>query len=653
MTSDRADWVGKTVGEGRFQILRKLGEGGMGFVYQAHDGVLETDVVIKVPRRSMLDDPEFKARFARENRALVKLQHPHIVSILFVGEAEGLPYAVMQYLPGGDLKDRQTAAGRGRIVPLPPADLATWLPGIAKALDFIHAQGFIHRDVKPANILFDGHGNVYLSDFGVAKVISEKQTRQGTSLTGTGMVLGTPEYMAPELIMGESFDGKVDQYALAISVYEVLCGKTPFEGTKSESILVKQVTEAVPPLKAVNPSISQGLCDRVMRGLSKDAGSRYATCSEFADAILDALKRGPATSRIAAPLVDEGIVEPVLLEPSPPKGRETAKVGALKTAVHQSIAPPATAAEAAASATATGSAWGSLLALWVGLALVFGGFISALAMMGTRQTNEDEAERKLTDEEKMLAVPLAAPHPDRDYTNSLGMKMISIGPGRFLGSSGAADWKKWDKLVEPFWIADGEVSVAQYFAFVNDQAGDKTAYYPEWLKSDNPAFVDGESSAYHQSAQPIYQNGMSITGITYAQMQKFCEWLSGRPGEIMQYRLPTREEWVCAYRAGTETTYYWGDNFQLGQLNTAFGSKRPLTLEATHTLPTNPWRLYHIAGNVAEVLAGGEHAAGGHWKTTQAEHHSGQAVFPVTNELWLYGFRVVAMPKASKTNRDE
>ncbi len=317
MSSDRADWVGKTIGEGRFRILRKLGEGGMGFVYQAHDAVLETDVVIKVPRRSMLDDPEFKARFARENRALVRLQHPHIVSILFVGEADGLPYACMQYLPGGDLKDRQTAAGRGRIVPLPPEDLATWLPGIAKALDFIHAQGFIHRDVKPANILFDGHGNVYLSDFGVAKVISEKQTRPGTSLTGTGMVLGTPEYMAPELIMGESFDGKVDQYALAISVYEVLSGRTPFEGTKSESILVKQVTEAVPPLRTANSRISQVLSDKVMLGLTKDPRGRYPNCTEFADAILDALKRGPATSAtIGPPVLEEDIVEPVLLEPA-------------------------------------------------------------------------------------------------------------------------------------------------------------------------------------------------------------------------------------------------------------------------------------------------------------------------------------------------
>lgn len=650
MTSDRADWVGKTIGDGRFRILRKLGEGGMGFVYQAHDGVLETDVVIKVPRPSMLDDPEFKARFARENRALVKLQHPNVVSILFVGEADGLPYAVMQYLPGGDLKDRQTAAGRGQVAALPPSDLATWLPGIAKALDFIHAQGFIHRDVKPANILFDGHGNVYLSDFGVAKVISEKQTRAGTSLTGTGMVLGTPEYMAPELIMGESFDGKIDQYALAISVYEVLCGRTPFEGTKSESILVKQVTEAVPPLKSVNPSISQGLNDRVMRGLVKDPKGRYATCEEFSNAVLESLKRGQGTAKIAMPLIEDGIVEPVLLDPGPPRVRETAKVGQLKTAVHQSVSLPATLEQAVAPAIKTRSAMGSMLALWLGLGLVFGGFLSALAMMSAGPKATATVNRRLTEEEKLLAVPLAAAHPNRDYTNSLGMKMISIGPGRFLGNSGATDWQKWDKLTEPFWIAEDEVSVAQYFAFINDQPGDKSADYPEWLQADQPAFVDGEASPYHQSAAPVYQNGLPITGVTFSQMQKFCEWLSNEPGETMQYRLPTREEWICAYRAGTESAFYWGESFQPGQCNTAFGSQRPLTLEATHTLPPNPWGLYHVAGNVAEVLSDGQHAAGGHWKTAQAAHHSALAIFPLSGELWHDGFRIVATPN---TNREE
>jgi formylglycine-generating enzyme required for sulfatase activity len=277
---------------------------------------------------------------------------------------------------------------------------------------------------------------------------------------------------------------------------------------------------------------------------------------------------------------------------------------------------------------------------------MFGGFLTALAVLRAGQDDAAEVQRTLTDEEKILAVPLATAQPERDYTNSLGMKMLCIAPGRFSGTNPlATDWKKWDKVVEPYWMAETEVSVSQYFAFVSDQPGDKSATAPEWLHADKPTFVDREGSPYHQVAAPIYQNGMPITGITHAQMQKFCDWLSARPGEIMRYRLPTREEWVCAYRAGTERAYPWGETFQPGQCNTAIGNTKPPALELTKTFSANSWKLYHIAGNVAEVLLDGQSAAGGHWKTTQPEHHQATAILPFTQDLWLYGFRVVAVPK--------
>ncbi len=227
--------------------------------------------------------------------------------------------------------------------------------------------------------------------------------------------------------------------------------------------------------------------------------------------------------------------------------------------------------------------------------------------MSAGQESADELNYKLTDEERMLAVPLAPPQPERDFSNTLGMKMICIGPGRYLGpDTSRSDWKKWEKLVEPFWISDSEVSVAQYFAFLSGQPGDQTPYYPEWLEADKPTFVDGETSPYHQSAAPIYQNGMPITGVRFSQVQKFCAWLSERPGEILQYRLPTREEWVCAYRAGTETPFYWGESFLAGKCNSPIGAKKPPALELTNTLPPNPWKLYHMAGNVAELLSDGQ-----------------------------------------------
>src|SRR4029077_14850122 len=143
----------------------------------------------------------------------------HIVKVSDVGEWEGTPFAVMQFLPGGSLEDRRPIGPGGHPFPCEPSEVLRWLAEVAEALDYVHAQGYVHRDVKPGNILFDANGHAFLSDFGVAKVLaSAADTRAShTAMTGAGMVLGTPEYMAPELIMGEPFDGRVDQYALAVT----------------------------------------------------------------------------------------------------------------------------------------------------------------------------------------------------------------------------------------------------------------------------------------------------------------------------------------------------------------------------------------------------------------------------------------------------
>ena len=219
MTDPANDWIGKALSSGRYVIATKLGEGGMGTVYRARDCNIDGDVVVKFPHPSMATDPEFARRFKEEIRSLVRLSHPHIVKVTDVGEADGLPFAVMSFLSGGNLDDRIASGG-----PDASGGLADWLGGVAKALDHVHSQGYVHRDVKPANILFDAQGHPFLGDFGVVKVLAAAADEAGprTSLTGAGMVIGTPDYMAPELVLGEPFDGRVDQYALAVTVYEAL-----------------------------------------------------------------------------------------------------------------------------------------------------------------------------------------------------------------------------------------------------------------------------------------------------------------------------------------------------------------------------------------------------------------------------------------------
>lgn len=285
-----------TLATGRYRILDKLGEGGMGFVYRAHDANLDTEVVIKVPRPSMLEDPEFAGRFAREIRSLVKLSHPHIVKITDVGEHEGLPFAVMQFLPGGSLRDRaeKNSDGNDRGW-LPPEGLLLWLESVAFALDFIHGQKYIHRDIKPDNILFDAHGNVFVSDFGIAKALGDQGGTGVGAHTSTGMLVGTPHYMAPELVMGLPYDGKVDQYALAVTVYVLLCGQFPYDGPTPAAIIVQQSSIAAPLLTSMMPSLSTPLASAVHKALERDPDQRYVNCAAFAQAVIDTLPGAKST----------------------------------------------------------------------------------------------------------------------------------------------------------------------------------------------------------------------------------------------------------------------------------------------------------------------------------------------------------------------
>lgn len=283
--------VGQTLGQGRYQVKRKLGEGGMAFVLLAFDKNVGIDVVLKVPKPDILADPEFAFRFKREIRSMVTLTHPHIVKIKDVGEHEGIPFYVMELLTGGSLEDRfETTAGKRR--PQPPESLADWLGPVARALDFIHRQ-FVHRDIKPANIMFDGSGNAYVSDFGIVKAISDSvDQKKQTAMTQAGMVIGTCSYIAPEVTEGKKYDGRADQYALAATVYEVLTGRVPFDGATLPAIIMQQLTATIPPLKVVVPTLRDPFMEVIGKGLSRDPKDRFPNCDLFAKALLATIKTG-------------------------------------------------------------------------------------------------------------------------------------------------------------------------------------------------------------------------------------------------------------------------------------------------------------------------------------------------------------------------
>ncbi|MBL8825966.1 MAG: serine/threonine protein kinase [Planctomycetaceae bacterium] len=287
-------WVGEKIADGRYKILAQLGEGGMGTVYRAYDTRLETEVVLKCPRRDMLD-PAFRTRFEREIRSLVRLTHPHVVTLLDIGDHDDVPFVVMQYLGAGSLKSRIYPGGTP--VPQPPRSLRKWLPQIADALDFVHQQQYVHRDVKPANILFDEQGNAFLSDFGLTRVLTEESQRtEDQNLTQAGFLVGTAHYVAPEIVVGREIDGRCDQYSLAVTIFEALTATLPFNGPTSSAIVVKHARDPAPLLHEVLPSLSRELSEVIAQGMAKHPRRRFHRCADFAEAVLEHCRSPRSTS---------------------------------------------------------------------------------------------------------------------------------------------------------------------------------------------------------------------------------------------------------------------------------------------------------------------------------------------------------------------
>ena len=283
----------------RYRVVARIGAGGMGVVYRAWDDATDRYVVIKMPKRELIGDPTFLQRFAQEMSALRALSHASVVPITDIGNEQGTPFAVMPYLAGGSLKQRRPMLQDGRIAPEEPATIWRWLPAIAKALDFVHASSYVHRDVKPDNILFDGPGTAYLSDFGVAKLVFQAEDAAATrGLTGTGFALGTPEYMAPELINGAKASPRVDQYALAVMTYELLAGRKPFDGPTPAAVIIAHATGSAPPLTDVRSTIPHAVSVAVARGMSKNPDQRFESCTAFARGVLATVPRPAAAEKL-------------------------------------------------------------------------------------------------------------------------------------------------------------------------------------------------------------------------------------------------------------------------------------------------------------------------------------------------------------------
>ena len=244
--------IGKTLGTCRLEKL--IGQGGMGVVYLARQVRPARYVAVKVLLPNLIADSnvyrEFLARFQREADVIARLEHVNIMPIYEYGEQDGMAYLIMPYLPGGSLRDRLTQQPM-----LPLHDTVNYISQAASALDYAHAQGVIHRDLKPGNFLLHNDGRLVLADFGIARIMQESTNTSISTLTNTGMMLGTPEYMAPEMFTGNLVDYRSDIYALGIILYQLLSGQVPFKGSTLYTIATKHLQDAPPPLRAIQPAL--------------------------------------------------------------------------------------------------------------------------------------------------------------------------------------------------------------------------------------------------------------------------------------------------------------------------------------------------------------------------------------------------------------
>jgi len=269
----------------RYELREALGHGGIATVYRAYDPQFEREVALKILNRELLDDPQVRERFERETRIIAKLEHTAIVPVYDVGRDNNQLFFAMRYMSGGPLMERI----QNRVLSL--SAIAHIIQRVATALDYAHARGVIHRDLKPGNILFDEYNNAYISDFGIAKL-----THATITLTKSG-IIGTPTHMSPEQAKGEAVDGRSDIYSLGVILFEMLSGKTPYDATTPLGMAFKHATYPVPRILNVNPNLPAGVEVVIEKVMAKERERRYRSGVEFANAFIAILPE-PFTSDV-------------------------------------------------------------------------------------------------------------------------------------------------------------------------------------------------------------------------------------------------------------------------------------------------------------------------------------------------------------------
>ncbi len=365
--------IGKKIGS--YEIKALAGQGGMAEVYKGYHASVDRYVALKVLSRASTVDLDFAARFQQEARLLAKLDHPYILPIFDYGQAEGIIYIVMPFVESGTLSDLINSSR------LDLAQIQRIISQIGDALDYAHSQGVVHRDIKPSNVLIDERGNCRLTDFGIAKL-----NQASVKLTQTGASLGTPAYMSPEQIEGDTLDGRTDIYSLGIMLYQMATGRLPYNANTPARIYVMHLRDPLPPPRTVNPALPPAVEAVILKSLEKQREDRYATAAEMVQALQAAIS-GTTPYQPAA-------IEETQIEVDPDATLSPARPAA--------FTPQSQAVESKSQAE---SKRGMIIGL-IAVVVVVGLALAALTLGGGAST---EAETATTPTDSAAAVPSPAP----------------------------------------------------------------------------------------------------------------------------------------------------------------------------------------------------------------------------------------------------
>src|SRR5579859_2465835 len=264
---------------GKYEIVSRLGHGGMGEVYKAFHPQLHRYVALKFLLTTAETDPDFIARFQQEAQAVARLRHPHIVQVFDFDVQDGKPYMVMEFVEGETLAQRLANYHRNKQT-MPISEVVQLFQQLCSAVDYAHKQGMLHRDLKPQNVLINMQGDAVLTDFGLAKMLGV------SGLTASNTVMGTPHYMSPEQAQGKPAEVRSDVYSLGVMLYEALAGKVPFDAPTPVAVLMQHVTVPPTPIQEVNPAAPVGLAQIALLAMAKNPDERFRTAGAMGHAIM-------------------------------------------------------------------------------------------------------------------------------------------------------------------------------------------------------------------------------------------------------------------------------------------------------------------------------------------------------------------------------